>query len=121
MNVGVNQFSALLRAPHGASQLHSELRDLVRRAALEVVAISEKVGTGLPPADVERFFPILDTLAPEGKTSMLQDVEAGRRTGVDAFAGTSVAMGPRHGVPTPVNGLLLGLLRAAEALAAPRE
>ncbi|HET8734807.1 MAG TPA: ketopantoate reductase family protein, partial [Anaeromyxobacteraceae bacterium] len=81
LNVGVNQVSAVLRAPYRAFAL-PEVQDLVRRAALEVVAVAGPEGVGLGPADVERIFPILATLGPEGKTSMLQDVEAGRKTEV---------------------------------------
>ena len=38
-----------------------------------------------------------------GKASMLQDVEAGRRTEIDVINGAIVAAGKRHGVPTPHN------------------
>src|SRR5574340_26394 len=86
LNVGVNQVSAVLRAPYRAFAL-PEVQDLVRRAALEVVALSGHEGVHLAPGDVERIFPVLATLGPGGKTSMLQDVEAGRKTEVEIFAG----------------------------------
>jgi 2-dehydropantoate 2-reductase len=120
LNVGVNQVSALLRAPYGAFGTVPEVRELTRRAALEVVALSAHEGVPLGPEDVERVFPILATLAPEGKTSMLQDIEAGRKTEVESFAGTVVELGRRHGVPTPVNALLGELIAALERLAGAR-
>ena len=117
LNVGVNQVSALLRATYGDFATVPEARDLTQAAALEVVALSAREGVALSAADVERIFPILAGLAPAGKTSMLQDVEAGRKTEVEIFAGAVVALGRRHGVPTPVNEvlgkLLVGLERAA--------
>ncbi len=118
LNVGVNQVSAVLRAPYRAFAL-PEVQDLVRRAALEVVALSAHEGVRLGPDDVERIFPILATLGPDGKTSMLQDVEAGRKTEVEIFAGAVVALGRRHGVPTPVNELLGALVVALERGAGP--
>lgn len=118
LNVGVNQVSALLRAPYGAFR-EPQVQALVRRAALEVVALSAHEGAALGPEDVERIFPVLATLSPSGKTSMLQDVEAGRETEVEIFAGTVSELGRRHGVPTPVNDLLGALIRALEA-ASPR-
>ena len=116
LNVGVNQVSALLRAPYGAFAL-PEVEALTRAAALEVVALSARAGVPLSAADVDRIFPILAALAPGGKTSMLQDVEAGRKTEVEIFAGAVVELGRRHGVPTPVNDVLGRLLAGVERLA----
>jgi 2-dehydropantoate 2-reductase len=121
LNVGVNQVSAILRAPYRAFGAIPEVRDLTRRAALEVVALSAREGIALGPEDVDRIFPILATLAPEGKTSMLQDVEAGRKTEVEIFAGTVVELGRRHGIPTPVNALLGTMIAALERLASSRD
>jgi 2-dehydropantoate 2-reductase len=45
---------------------------------------------------------------------MLQDVEAGRKTEVEAFSGTVIALGEETGVPTPVNRLLFDLIRTME-------
>ncbi len=115
LNVGVNQVSAVLRAPYGAFAL-PEVGALARDAMREVVALSAYEGVPLSEADVERCFPIFATLAPEGKTSMLQDVEAGRKTEVEIFSGAVVALGKKHGVATPVNGLLGRLITALERL-----
>ena len=45
--------------------------------------------------------------APENRTSMLQDVEAGRVPEIDLFAGTVCRLGQQHGIPTPANALVL--------------
>jgi 2-dehydropantoate 2-reductase len=117
LNVGVNQVSALLRATYGAFETVPEVRDLTRAAALEVVALSRAEGVALVAEDVDRIFPVLAKLAPGGKTSMLQDVEARRKTEVEIFAGAVVELGRRHGVPTPVNEVLGQMLVAVERLA----
>lgn len=117
LNVGVNQVSALLRATYGAFEAVPEVRELTRAAALEVVALSRAEGVALAAEDVDRIFPVLARLAPGGKTSMLQDVEARRKTEVEIFAGAVVALGRRHGVPTPVNEVLGKLLVGVERLA----
>lgn len=115
INVGANQVSAVLRAPYGAFVL-PEVQTLTRLAALEAVAVARREGVALAPEDVESIFPIMARLAPDGQTSMLQDVAAGRKTEVEIFGGTVVELGLRHGVPTPVNDLLVLLLRASERL-----
>ncbi|HET6410919.1 MAG TPA: ketopantoate reductase C-terminal domain-containing protein [Anaeromyxobacter sp.] len=70
------------------------------------MAISGPEGVRLSPDDPERIFPIIARLDPGGKSSMLQDVEAGRKTEVEIFAGAVTELGRRHGIPTPVNDLL---------------
>lgn len=120
LNVGVNQVSAVLRAPYGAFAAVPEVAGLARAAALEAVAVAQAEGVALGPGDVDRIFPILATLSPAGKTSMLQDVEAGRKTEVELFAGTVLTLGARHGIATPVNALLGQQLVALERLAGAR-
>ena len=46
---------------------------------------------------------------------MLQDVEAGRKTEVEMFAGKVIELGKRHGVPTPINQSLFDLIKDIEA------
>jgi 2-dehydropantoate 2-reductase len=114
INVGINQASAVLRAPYGTFQRVPAARSVMEAAMREVVELSRALGTGLVPADIEAWQATLRGLSPEAKTSMLQDVEAGRKTEVEAFAGTVVSLGREAGIPTPVNGLLLELIRAIE-------
>ncbi|HEX7714945.1 MAG TPA: ketopantoate reductase family protein [Bacillota bacterium] len=114
MNVGVNQVSAVLKAPYGVFQKVREARELMEMASNEVVVIAARAGINLSAADIEKYIMILDTLAPEGKTSMLQDVEAGRKTEVEIFAGTIMDLGRRYGVPTPVNEILFRQIRVLE-------
>jgi 2-dehydropantoate 2-reductase len=54
-------------------------------------------------------------LNPEGKTSMLQDVEARRQTEVEMFAGKVIELGRLHDVPTPVNEELYDIIKKIEA------
>ncbi len=49
------------------------------------------------------------------RSSMLQDVEAGRRTEIDYLNGAVVRMGSRHGIATPANEAVACLIRAREA------
>ena len=49
-------------------------------------------------------------MIPEGKTSMLQDVEAGRKTEVEMFAGTMIELGKKYGIKTPYNQVMKDML-----------
>jgi 2-dehydropantoate 2-reductase len=48
------------------------------------------------------------------KPSMLQDIEAGRRTEIDYINGKVVEYGLQAGVPTPYNSMIRGLVKALE-------
>jgi 2-dehydropantoate 2-reductase len=114
INVGINQASAVLRATYGAFQRLPEAWSAMEAAMRELIAISRAKGTGLADADIEAWRATLLGLSPDAKTSMLQDVEAGRKTEVEAFSGTVIALGRETGVPTPVNELLFDLIRTIE-------
>ena len=114
INVGINQASAVLRAPYGVFQSSPDARALMQLLMQEVVVLAEKVSVNLTRKDLEEWLAILSTLSPEGKTSMLQDIEAGRKTEVEVFAGRVVSMGGEYHVPTPVNQTILHIIKALE-------
>jgi 2-dehydropantoate 2-reductase len=114
INVGINQASAVLRAPYGVFQSMPEAKEVMESAMRETVALSKSLGTGLRDADVVAWYDTLMKLAADGKTSMLQDVEAGRKTEVEAFAGTVIDLGEAAGIAVPVNRTLFNLIRAIE-------
>jgi 2-dehydropantoate 2-reductase len=103
INVGVNQASAVLRAPYGVFQASADARALMRSLMTEVVVLAEKAGIDLKEEDIDEWERILASLSPTGKTSMLQDVEAGRKTEVEIFAGKVVSLAAAYGLTAPVN------------------
>jgi 2-dehydropantoate 2-reductase len=115
INVGVNQCSAVTGASFGMFQRSAEAGALMESAMAEVIKIASAKRIDLTGKDIEKWREILAGLSPDGKTSMLQDIEAGRRTEVDMFAGTLVSMGKELGIETPVNLALLRIIRVMEA------
>ncbi len=116
MNVGINQVSAILRAPYGVFQNINEAQELLKMASMEVLAIAERKEIRLTTGDIEKHLEIFKTLTPDGKTSMLQDVEAGRKTEVEIFSGAVIEMGRELGIPTPVNDMLFRMIRTIEQM-----
>ncbi|MGN8068800.1 ketopantoate reductase family protein [Mucilaginibacter sp. SG564] len=114
MNSGINQASAVLKAPYGQFQQNQQARRLMLMAAEEVITLSQQMGIFLGRDDIDEFTRIVDGLGPEGKTSMLQDIEAGRKSEVDLFAGMVIELGRKYQVPTPVNETLYTIIRALE-------
>lgn len=114
LNVGVNQAAALLRAPYKVFQTVESARELARAAMREVVALAEKLGITLCEEDISAGFAMMGSFAPEGKVSMLQDVEARRKTEVEMFALRVCRLGEELEVATPVNRVFYQAIRALE-------
>ncbi|WP_085993599.1 ketopantoate reductase family protein [Oceanobacillus senegalensis] len=116
-NVGINQTSAVLKAPYKFFQSIPSLQEWMESAMYEVVAISKKVGVHLTEEDVKHYRPILHALSPNGKTSMLQDVLANRKTEVEHFAGKVCELGKKYNISTPVNDQLYQIIHIIEEMA----
>jgi 2-dehydropantoate 2-reductase len=83
-------------------------------AIAEVRRLSAAEGHPLTDEDVGRWREVMAGLDPDGKTSMLQDVEAQRKTEVEMFAGVVCRLGESHGIATPTNAMLLELIHYRE-------
>jgi len=114
INVGVNQASAAMRAPFGVFQSSPDAQALMEALMREVIVLARRIGMNLGEQDLDEWYAVLKTLSPEGKTSMLQDIEAGRKTEVEVFAGKVVELGNIHGIPTPVNQTVLSIVHVLE-------
>ena len=115
INVGINQTSAVLGAPYVVFQNSGQARELMESAMREVIQLAQKAGVNLSEDDIRGFEPVLARLNPQGKTSMLQDVDAGRKTEVEMFAGRVITLGRQYNVPVPVNQMLFDKIRAIES------
>lgn len=98
-NVAFNPISALTRATLVQMVQDSGVRDLVRNIMIEVEAVANKFGVELPVSIDQRIAGA--EKVGEHKTSMLQDLEAGRPMELDAIAGAAIELGARMGVAMP--------------------
>jgi 2-dehydropantoate 2-reductase len=114
INVGINQASAVLRAPYGVFHRFREARELMETAMREVIRLAEALKISLSEQDIQEYYSFLSKVSPDGKTSMLQDVEAKRKTEVEIFAGKVMELGKQYAVSTPVNETLYRILRVTE-------
>jgi 2-dehydropantoate 2-reductase len=114
INVGVNQASAVMHAPYGVFQSSPDAQALMDSLMREVIVLAQRLGVNLGEQDLDGCYAVLKTLSPDGKTSMLQDIEAGRKTEVEVFAGKVAELGKRHSIPTPVNQALLNIVHVLE-------
>lgn len=101
-NVGENMTCAMFGVPFGAFQ-KSDHANYIRRAAMdEVILLANKMGIDLGQSDIDRQEHTMGRLPYGNKPSTLQDLESGKKTEVDMFAGTVVRLGKELGIKTPV-------------------
>ena len=115
LNAGVNQAVALFGNSYEDAQKNSPTRDIMISSMREVIALSEKEGINLSESDLEYWLKVIDKLGPQGKPSMLQDIEAGRYSEVELFSGTVLQLGSKHGIPTPVNKMFYEKIKVLES------
>jgi 2-dehydropantoate 2-reductase len=127
-----NSVNALSGLPLKEQLSQRDFRCCVALAQQEALALLERAGirlarlTPLPPGWIPRLLSLPDWLFarlanrmlaidPLARSSMWEDLEAGRRTEVDWLNGEIVRLAQAQGLEAPVNARLLSLVRAAEA------
>jgi 2-dehydropantoate 2-reductase len=112
--VPVGGVGAATRRPIGVVRSLAATRELLERAMREIAAVAAARGVRLRDDLVERSLGFVDSLAPEATSSLQRDLEAGRRSELDAWLGVVVRLGAELGVPTPVQHVHKGTQLPAE-------
>ena len=110
LNVSSNQTTALLGYTFGQMLNNERCMSFVKNVMKEVQTIAKAEGVKNTETMVDEALLSLNKMCPEGKTSMLQDVEAGRKTEVDIFAGVMIKLGKKHNIDVPYNKVLKELI-----------
>jgi 2-dehydropantoate 2-reductase len=108
-NLTMNPVSALTGATIDRLLADPLVRAFCSDAMREAALIGERIGCAINQTPEDRHA-VTEKLG-AFKTSMLQDVEAGRSLELDAIVGAVQELGQRVGVPTPNVDALLGLTR----------
>ncbi len=118
-NAALNPLGALLNVHYGALPEHAESRALMDRVIAEAFAVAQAEDVALAWADPDEygreFYGRLVPATYDHRSSMLQDLERGRPTEVDAINGAVWRRGAARGITTPVNETLTRLIHAVEA------
>jgi 2-dehydropantoate 2-reductase len=114
INAALNATCALTGATGESALRSKDAHEWLGLVAKESAAVAHALGISLPYADpAERVWQHCRDVG-RSKPSMLQDMERGRPTEVEAINGAVVREGERLGVPTPYNRALLHMVRARE-------
>ncbi|MFH8347049.1 2-dehydropantoate 2-reductase [Streptomyces sp. NPDC018045] len=112
-NLAANPLTALLQQRMGIFT-DPGMAALTRDILGEAAAVARAEGADLHNADIDRVLEMYAMVPPDGGSSMLYDRLAGRPLEHEHITGAVVRAGERHGIPTPLNGMLLTLLRAVD-------
>src|ERR1700734_1623313 len=117
-NASFNPVSALTRATLVQIARDPGVCSVVRNIMQEVEALSHKLGMELPVSIDQRMAGA--EKVGEHKTSMLQDLEAGRPMELEALVGAVVELGERVGLPMPYTRTVYDCTKLLAQSAAPR-
>ena len=117
-NASLNPVSALTRATIAQMVRDPGVCSLVRNIMQEVEAVSHRLGMELPVSIDQRIAGA--EKVGEHKTSMLQDLEAGRTMELEALVGAVVELGERVGLPMAVTRTVYNCTKLLSQSAGPR-
>jgi len=102
--------TSVTRAPIGATVRHPELFEMLKSAVAEGLAVAHAKGIRVPASTVEDVAQAYRALPAEAKSSMLEDLERGRRLELPWLSGAVLRLGREVGVPTPIHGFINAVL-----------
>ena len=114
LNIVVNQCSCLLKMKFGEMQRSEKFIAFAKNILKEVVELAKCEGVQGCENLVDDVIKALFLMSEDGKTSMWQDIEAGKKTELDIFAGTVLELGKKHNVSTPYNQVFYEMIRLLE-------
>jgi len=123
-NIGLNPLSALLEVPYGELGREENARHLLVDLIKETFHVASRE-TDLPWGSVDQYLEVFfDKLLPSTEShlsSMLQDLERGRETEIEAITGQVLRRAEILDLPVPVNRVVYELVKAKVATVRPKD
>ncbi len=117
-NCTLNPLGAILNVPYGRLGEQESTRNIMKRIAEEVFLVMEGADYATHWTCVDDYLTVFyDRLLPstaKHASSMLQDIQAKKRTEIDALNGAIVHLGEKLNIKTPHNHVVCSLLQFME-------
>lgn len=114
VNAAINPLTAITGLKNGRILEIPELMETVKGVVEEVERTARANDIRLPGCDMlEKTMGVLENTA-DNKSSMLQDIEQGRRTEIDSINGAVVRYAEAVGMDVPLNRSVTALVKAIE-------
>lgn len=104
-------FTGAARLPIGPLWREPHIRQCFYAAAREVAAIAAAEGVTISPDRFRTLEHYMDGIPPTTRSSLLIDLQQGKRIEVEALQGAAVRRAAAHGVPAPILSTLYAALK----------
>ena len=112
--VAFSGFTGASRLAIGHIWKFPHVQEMFYLASREVAAIAAAENVTISPNRFETLREYMDNIPATTRSSLLIDLEQGKRIEVEALQGAAVRRAKRHGVPVPIVSTLYALLKAWE-------
>lgn len=102
--------TSVTRSPMGVVRDTPETYDMMMAAIEEVIAVGKAKGVKFPADLMEGTIGLIKNFPASSKSSMLEDLERGRRLELPWLSGAVVRIGKEVGVPTPIHQFITAAL-----------
>jgi 2-dehydropantoate 2-reductase len=107
-------FTGAARLPIGGLWGQAHVREMFYAAAHEVAALADAEGVEISPSRFETLAEYMNNIPPTTRSSLLIDLEMGKRIEVEALQGAAVRRAVARGVPMPILSTLYAVLKPWE-------
>lgn len=107
-------FTGALRLAIGHIWKHPHVQEMFYACCREVAAIAKAEGVTLSADRFDTLREYMNNIPPTTRSSLLIDLEQGKRIEVEALQGAAVRRAEKHGVPVPILSTLYALLKPWE-------
>jgi 2-dehydropantoate 2-reductase len=104
-------FTGAARLPIGGIWQDPHVQDMFYAAAREIAALAAAEGVRISADRFARLKEYMDAIPPTTRSSLLIDLEMGKRIEVEALQGAAVRRAAKHGLPMPIISTLYAVLR----------
>ena len=105
---------AVTQAPIGVIRSVPQTRRLLEQSMREILDVAQAFQIRLPEGIVSKTLDFMDTLPPNGTTSMQRDIAEGRPSEIDAWNGAVVRLGGEAGVAVSLHEFIYSSLLPLE-------
>jgi 2-dehydropantoate 2-reductase len=107
-------FTGAARLPIGPIWRHEHTREMFYAAAREVAALAAAEGVSISPTRFDTLAEYMSNIPPTTRSSLLIDLEMGKRIEVEALQGAAVRRAAARGVQMPIINALYAVLKPWE-------
>jgi 2-dehydropantoate 2-reductase len=112
--VAFSGFTGASRLAIGHIWKYPHVQDMFYAASREIASIAAAEGVTISANRFETLREYMANLPPTTRSSLLIDLEQGKRIEVEALQGAAVRRARKHGVPVPIVSTLYAVLKAWE-------